>query len=349
MGEAVEVVLNLKKALVASTISVFVGFFAGATPAMALSSGSSGSSLSTGSSSLWDALFPESHQDYLDRITNPLDDSYISIHPGLTPELYQEVFDPPQVGECPTVVALAARGSEQNSQIRPTRYSPQSPWTSNGFEEKNLRAFFGRLEQYQLKTTGASVMDDVFVLGLNNVDYPASLPLSSQGSSAIEFGTSSSSGREHLISIIDRFEAESGCKPGYLLVGYSQGALVIADQEEELIARDQYVGSVYIANPNLRSDDPTVVGHQPTTGGILSSLENPDIAMHTINYCLPGDIFCDRSFEQFSASGSSVAGAQLSTGNSRVGRIHLQYFVTEQPWDEEIFAEVGSWIKEASV
>lgn len=289
-----------------------------------------------------------SDEDLLDRITDPHDNSYIPITPEKDPELYNQVFDPPQVGECPSVVAIAARGSEQNSQFRPTRYSPESPWTSNGFEERNIKAFFARMEQLQLETTGTSVMKDVYVLGLTNSEYSASFPLSSEGSSAISVSNSVSSGRQNVISAIDRFEGETGCTPDYLLVGFSQGVLVLDGQEQELIARDQYLGSLFVANPALQSDDPTVIGHQPTTGGLLSSMEDPTTGTPKINYCLPGDIVCDRSFEQFSASGSSLVSAQLSTGNSRNGRTHLQYFVQEHSWDEQIFAEVGSWIKGAA-
>ena len=318
-----------------------------ATPAAhAQSSGSSGSSgSSAGSSGLWDLLFPESHESFIKRLLDPLDDSYISMHPDLTPDLYEEVFDPPQIGECPAVVAVVARGSEQNLQIRPARYSEESPWTSNGFEERNFRSFFGRMEKHYRESTGESLMKDVYVMGLNNIEYPASLPLSSEGSSAIELGTSISSGRDNVISAIDRFESATGCTPKYLLAGYSQGVLIVDGYEEELIARDQYLGTLHIANPAQQVDDPTLVGHEVTTGGLASSVEPVEDNPFKVSYCLPGDIVCDRSFEQFSAAGSSIAAAQLSTGNIRPGRVHLQYFVTTQPWDEQIFEEVGSWIR----
>ncbi|WP_155861953.1 hypothetical protein [Corynebacterium callunae] len=290
----------------------------------------------------------ETHEEYLARIVNPTDDSILKIHPALNPEVYGEVYDPPQPGECPAVVAVVARGSEQNSQIRPTRYTSESPWTSNGFEERTIRAFFGHLEQYQLETTGNSVMKDVYVMGLSDAEYPAALPLSSQGSSAIEFGASLSSGRESVLTTNENFEAESGCTPQYLLVGYSQGVLVLDGYEAELKARNQYIGSLYIANPALQFDDPTVIGHQPIRGGVLSSLEEPNKGAPIINYCLPGDIVCDRSIQQLSASGPEMAGEPFLTEDARLNQVHLQYFRTEKPWDKEIYATVGSWIKKAS-
>ncbi|ANE04583.1 PE-PPE domain-containing protein [Corynebacterium crudilactis] len=312
-----------------------------------LSSGSSTGSLSAGSSNLWNLLFPEDHASFIDRLLDPLDDSFISIHPDLDPDLYEEVFDPPQVGECPAVVAVVARGSGQNMQIRPARYSEDAPWTSNGFEERNFRSFFGRLESYYQAKTGESLMKDVYVMGLNNVDYPAVFPLSSEGSSLLKLGTSVSSGRENIMSSIDRFETTTGCTPKYLLAGYSQGVLIVDGQEDALIARDQYVGTLHIANPSQDADDPSIVGHQVQTGGIASSLKPSEDNPFKISYCLPGDIVCDRSFEQFSAAGSSMVSAQLSTGDTRPGGVHLQYFVTTKPWDEEIFEEVSSWITES--
>ncbi|BAU96690.1 hypothetical protein N24_2428 [Corynebacterium suranareeae] len=333
------------RGLIAS-IGIIVALVVHAPLAFAQSSGlSSGSS--TGSSDLWNLLFPESHESFIKRLLDPLDQSHISIHPDLTPDLYEEVFDPPQFGECPSVLAVVARGSEQNLQIRPARYSEEAPWTSNGFEERNFRSFFGRLEKHHMENTGESLMKDVYVMGLNNAEYPASFPLSSEGSSAIALGTSVSSGRDNLMSAIDHFEAETGCTPKYLLGGYSQGVMVVNGYEEELITRDQYVGTLHIANPAQQPDDPSLIGHEVTTGGLASSIDPVEETSQKISYCLPGDIVCDRSFEQFSAAGSSVAAATISSGNSRAGRVHLQYFVTTQPWDDEIFDEVASWIEQA--
>lgn len=329
-----------------------------ASPAGAVSSGSSGSSgssassavdsLSSGSSILLDRLFPETEEQFLERVTNPLDDSYIPLHPVLQEDLYRQVFDPPQLGECPAVTVIAARGSEQNSQFRPARYSEEAPWTSNGFEERNIRYLFGRMEQEHVRETGVSLMKDVYVMGLSHIDYPAAMPLSSEGSTAIEFGSSLITGRESVMEAIDRFEMETGCRSQYLLVGYSQGVLVVDGQEPELIDRDQYVGTLLVANPALRADDPTIIGHRSAAGGLISSVDEPVLDHpNKINYCLPGDVVCDRAGEQFSTSGSSLAGAYLSTGESRGGRAHLQYFVTPHTWDEEVMSTVAGWISDA--
>lgn len=318
-----------------------------------LSSGSSMGSLSSGESlissagsSLLDRLFPETEEEFLARILNPLDNSYIPIHPVLNDEIYSKVFEPPRPGgRCPAVTAVVARGSGQNLQIRPTRYSPEAPWTSNGFEERNIRALFARLEQHHVAETGESLMKDVYVMGLTDIEYPALLPLSAEGSTALDFGSSLVKGRENIQKAITRFEVETGCQSKYLLVGYSQGVLVIDGQEQPLIDRDQYVGSLLVANPQLDPGDPTIIGHTPETGGLISSLSPPEpLHPHKINYCIPADVVCDRALRQFSASGSSMAGAQLSTGNSRNGRTHLKYFVTDQPWDEEVFDQVSGWI-----
>ncbi len=296
-----------------------------------------------------DRIFPETEEEFLERVTDPSDTSEIPLHPLLNEGLYSKVFDPPQGGECPAVTVVAARGSGQNFQIRPTRYSEEAPWTSNGFEERNIRAFFARLEEKHRQDTGQSLMKDVYVMGLTDIDYPALLPLSSEGSTALEFGSSLLKGRENIQKAITRFEAETGCTSKYLLVGYSQGVLVVDGQEQGLIDRDQYVGSLLIANPQLRMEDPTIIGHDPIAGGIMSSLADAQLLHpNKINYCIPADVVCDRAASQFSASGSSIAGAQLSTGNPRNGRKHLQYFVTEQEWDDEVLNTVGGWITGAT-
>lgn len=289
---------------------------------------------------------PESEVEYLERITNPADTSYIPLHPLLNGDLYNKANDPPQVGECPAVTAVVARGSEQNSQIRPTRYGQESPWTSNGFEEHTIRAMFHRLEEQHLANIGQSLMKDVYVLGLTHIDYLALLPLTGDGSTVIDFGYSLSQGRSNVMKAIDRFEAETGCKSSYLLVGYSQGALVVEGHEEELIRRGQYIGSVLIANPSLQPEDTTVIGHQPIEGGILSSFDEP-VLLHPnkINYCLPGDFVCDRDGAQLSATGSSMASNLLRTGNHENGLIHSQYFLTTKPWDDQVLSEITRWIQ----
>lgn len=317
----------------------------GATPATAaMDSGSSGDP----TPNLIGQLRPETEDEYLERITDPVDDSDILLHPLMDEAVYNNAHNPPRTGECPAVTAVVARGSEQNLRIRPTRYSEEAPWTSNGFEERTIRAMFSRLEQQHLAQTGGSLMKDVYVLGLTHIDYPALLPLSDEGSTVVDFGSSLIQGRENVLRAIDRFEADTGCRSRYLLVGYSQGVLVVDGQEEELIRRGQYVGSVLIANPSLRTEDATIIGHQPIEGGILSSLEEPVIIHpNTINYCLPGDFVCDRDGEQFSTSGSSMVSAQVRTGDYRDGRIHSQYFVTRQHWDDQVLAEISRWIQDS--
>ncbi|MFP7364287.1 PE-PPE domain-containing protein [Corynebacterium callunae] len=290
---------------------------------------------------------PSTYAIYLQKLADPQDSSEILIHPDKDQDLYQDVFDPPQNGECPAVVAIAARGSEQNSKIRPTRYHPESPWTSNGFEAENIRAFFARLEQYHLETTGTSIMKNVYVLGLEDEGYPASMPLDRPGSTALEFSKSLSSGRASVISTIDQFESETGCRSQYLLVGYSQGSLVIEGQEAELTKRGQFVGSLYIANPALQPGDPSVVGHQPIRGGLISSSNATPENEKRINYCLPQDLVCDRAINNFVETGSSMAQSLFNTGIALDSWEHLKYFIQEKPWDEEVFVKVGSWISES--
>ncbi len=281
-------------------------------------------------------------------IVDPWNDDYIPIHPDRDPDLYRAVFDPPQPGECPAVVVIAARGSEQNTQIRPTRYSPEAPWTSNGFEEKVFKYLFRQLEAEHLRSTGESLMKDVYVMGLTDREYPASFPLRSPGSSAIEFPVSVSSGRASVVDAADRFEDSTGCTPKYLLAGYSQGTLVVGDQAQDFIDRDQYVGTFLLANPAQYPGDPSIVGAEPISSGLTSSLGLPrNRDEHTISYCRIGDIVCDSSPGQFLVAGSTALSSAVIPARSNSGSSHTLYFTEDDRYDKEVLDALAGWIVQA--
>ena len=78
---------------------------------------------------------------------------------------------------CPAVAVIAARGSGQNNQIYPTRYSGGAAWTSNGWEAETIRAFLQHAEHRYVATHGgSSLMKDVEVIGLEPRYYPATFP-----------------------------------------------------------------------------------------------------------------------------------------------------------------------------
>lgn len=249
--------------------------------------------------------------------------------------------------ECPALVVLAARGSEQNEDLQPTSYSDASPWVSNGYEERNIRAFLHFAESRHLAKTGESLLADVHVLGLDDTVYPATFPmpaLAEQDENLDLMETATRVGRilqqapAHVIAqnaaqgllgglesgvdgtmgYIDAWEAETGCHPGYLLVGFSQGAVVLIAQEPELARRGQLVGSLYFGNPL----------HALAAGRASGS--------NGLNYCADGDYVCNLT--------PSAAQAALTNG----GGVHNRYFmdVDEQPAESDghVADRFAEWI-----
>lgn len=240
---------------------------------------------------------------------------------------------------CPDVVVLAARGSEQNKELEPTRYHPDAPWESNGFEAQNIRAFLHFVES---RNPGS--MENVHVLGLDDTVYPARLPLPALAGEDEDLDAARMSSRvgdllsstpPHVIvgdavgglvhglhtgitgtmGFVDAWERQSGCTPGYLLVGYSQGAVVLSTQERALHDRGQLVGVLYFGDPG---------------GARGASINNRH------RHCLDGDYACNLT--------SSNLSAALGSG----GGVHNQYFldadVTPTEQDAQVADLFAGWI-----
>lgn len=250
-------------------------------------------------------------------------------------------------GECPAVVALVARGSEQNEVFTPTRYSEDTLWQSNGYEERTLSALFTGLEQYWLDETGESLLEDVLVLGLEPGSYPAAFPLGEKFGSFLDLNDSLNSGRQGVVQTADDFEAATGCSPDYLLVGYSQGSLVMAGQEAEFLDRGNYVGTVLVANPGQRPGDPTVIGHQAELGGLTSALTRPEDTVRTISYCIDGDIVCDLHPNQFLRAVQVPEVIEMSRDDMKVMQPHSHYFIVPRDSDTVLYEQIAHWIIEA--
>lgn len=265
--------------------------------------------------------------------------------------------------QCPAVVVVAARGSGQNSQVWPTWYSNQARWASNGWEGETIRAMLHTVEaRYRATHGGASVMKDVYVLGLDPRDYPATFPdyyvpdvaqpsnaqqivglvatwarpmFSMALSAANQFHYSVQTGRRGVMNAINGYEANSGCRPSYILAGFSQGAMVLAEHEKELAKRGQLAGAVYMGNPMTAKNDPFTVGNTTGAGGPLGWTPNNTIGSrgtnNRVNYCLPRDGVCD----------TSVSTLQASRGN---GGDHGRYFIWWSQWDAQVADAVGSWV-----
>lgn len=263
---------------------------------------------------------------------------------------------------CPAVVVVAARGSGQNNQAQ-TWYSNQAAYASNGWEGETVRAMLRTVEsRYQATHGGASVMKDVYVLGLSPQDYPATFPeyeipsipqptsaLQALGtavtwaqpvwsmgiSAANQFAYSVQTGRSGVMNAINGYEGASGCHPQYILTGYSQGAMILAEHEKELAARNQLAGVLYMGNPMTAKNDPFTVGNITGEGGILGWMPTNTVGSRAtnnrINYCLPRDGVCDLSRGTLEAS-------RFNGGD------HGRYFMWGSQWDAQVADAVGSWV-----
>lgn len=265
---------------------------------------------------------------------------------------------------CPAVVVVAARGSGQNNQVYPTWYSNQARSASNGWEGETIRAMLHTVEaRYRATHGGASVMKDVHVLGLTPDFYPATFPdyyvpnverpstlqqvfgivstwagpvINMATSAANQFTYSVQTGRKGVRNAIDHYEATSGCRPQYILTGFSQGAMVLAEHEKELAKRGQLAGVVYLGNPMTARNDPFTVGNTTGIGGPLGWTGNSTVGSRAtnnrINYCLPLDGVCDMSSETLQA-------ARVNAGGS-----HGRYFLWWSQWDNQVADAVGQWV-----
>ncbi|WPF65594.1 MULTISPECIES: hypothetical protein [unclassified Corynebacterium] len=265
------------------------------------------------------------------------------------PAAAQATRNVPEAGathaQCPAVTVIAARGSEQNENLEPTRYSPEAPWVSNGYEEENIRAFFQFSEQRYRERTGQSLMRDVQVLPLDASVYPASLHLPrlaevGENMTALEtmrrlgqllretpaheiawnavrgFADSLVNGTLSVDNVIADYEAESGCKPQYVFFGYSQGAILLSARERDMqrSLQGRLVGTLYIGNPMLAWGDTSLVGDPKNGIGLLglAPLNSRTLSavdeQHRVNYCLRDDFVCDAGLESSSKAFSGGGG-----------------------------------------
>ncbi|WP_150114287.1 hypothetical protein [Corynebacterium oculi] len=253
---------------------------------------------------------------------------------------------PEAPARCPAVTVIAARGSEQNENLEPTRYSPEAPWESNGYEEENIRAFFQFSEQRYRERTGESLMRDVQVLPLDASVYPASLhvpriaevgeemtaletlrrvgqllretPAQEIAGNAVRgFLDSLVHGTLSVDNVIRDYEAESGCQPHYVFFGYSQGAMLLSARERDIqeSVQGRLAGTLYIGNPLLAWGDPSLVGEPKHGVGLLglAPLNSRTLSavdeQHRLNYCLRDDFVCDAGWESATKALSGGGGA----------------------------------------
>ena len=263
---------------------------------------------------------------------------------------------------CPAVAVIAARGSGQPNSGR-TSYA-QSPWVSNGWEGDHIRAFLRTSEsRYRATHNGKSLMNSVEVLGLGPEYYPAfapeyrgtvpalprtlaqtlnlvgiyALPLLNMGvQAARDFLGSLGTGRAGVIRQIDNYQRATGCRPQYVVVGFSQGAMVMQDAEREIARRGQLAGAVYLGNPMTAPGDPATVGVAGGgAGGLVGwaplNSKTAAATRNRANYCLPLDGVCDASLATLRASEAS-------------GGSHGRYFLFPSQWDNVVADRFGKWV-----
>lgn len=250
---------------------------------------------------------------------------------------------------CPAVAVVAARGSDQNSpeDTAATRYTPTSRWVSSGYEGPNIRAFLNAAEDRH-----PGLMDDVAVLGLDAEVYPAvlDLPALAEEGEDVEplelirrivallsttplhqlatdtwegVRDSMERGITRTPGYLAQWERDTGCRPDYILVGYSQGALVLTPQEQWLADEGRLAGVLYFGNPA-----------QP--GGFLSPVAHrfgtPAAGVGRVDYCLADDYSCNTNVDN--------ALAALRDG----GGAHNTYFLQPRDSDAGVIDVFASWM-----
>ncbi|WJZ01536.1 cutinase family protein [Corynebacterium freiburgense] len=257
-----------------------------------------------------------------------------------------------EAGECPAVEIVATRGTMEDS-VGPQQYGDAQ---SNGFEGDTLSRFFRYMEQRH----GIEVFDEVAVTGVSEGAYRAEpeLPqevihpaenedrftaatrlILEQGSIStviepfMSFLRSVFDGENTIPKAMNAEHNQQGCDPGIILVGYSQGAMVLQPYEEQLAQEGKLIGSLMLGNPELK------LGHadagQPQHSGGLFALSSapPQQIAPRYEYCKRNDFVCDTS-------------ADVSGGID----MHLSYFDPELPYDsnDEAAADmVAQWVETA--
>lgn len=183
--------------------------------------------------------------------------------------------------QCPSVVTLAARGSEEEE-----TYAPEaSNGFSNGYEGETLHRF---LTYASATHPGLFAAGESTVLAVDAERYPARFPVGEAGEDPDPativngiglFVDSMSRGLPGGIEMVEEYERESGCRPEYVGLGYSQGVAALAPVQHVLAAQGRLRGAVYLGNPFHRA--PELIG-----GGAMA-----DVPVHS--FCLPDDFACD--------------------------------------------------------
>ncbi len=262
--------------------------------------------------------------------------------------------------ECADVVVLTATGDERGREFLPTRYSSESIRLSNGHEDRTVRAFLQKTEElYRARHNGDSLMADVHVVGFEPRHYPSESPNSASdgvmhtlllasrlahplvaavATSVEDFHGDGTGDRADGNLAVREYEAATGCRPQYILVGAAEGATLLAGQERALAERGQLAGALYLGPQEPTGQEGPETGFPAMVGQLLRPLarseSEPVTTKNRLNYCLPGDGFCELS--------------RMKGDPAEAQRLREQgYARWDTAGDRQVMEAFASWVDEA--
>ncbi|AWT26655.1 MULTISPECIES: hypothetical protein [Corynebacterium] len=192
-------------------------------------------------------------------------------------------------GSCPATVIVAARGSEETS-TTPARYEG-TDLPSNGWEGDTIRRFISYLATAHPEAVSGG---RVAAAGVDADHYPARLPVPRElaefnavtiAQDVALFVDSVVKGVPGGLEQVKSWEEESGCRPDYVTVGYSQGVLPVMAVQQWASDRGRLRGVISVGSP---------FGGEPGTVGTVA--EAPD-GVPSMNICATYDVICAHDME----------------------------------------------------
>lgn len=223
-------------------------------------------------------------------------------------------------------------------------------------------------EKRHLEQTGKSLLASVDVLALNEHIYPAQMDIPAIANPGEELGLVETlkrvaavlietplhmlvrnavtgflegleRGRVSTPDYLTAYEQQIGCAPSYILMGCSQGALVLSHKEAALEKKGQLKGVFYMGNPLMGSDSvnrytTTRVGHRGDEVGLLGwlpvSWQPQSAKTNHVELCSEGDFACDTTMKSLTTSFSSRADQ------------HAENFIDMHAYDHALEADLDA-------
>ena len=190
---------------------------------------------------------------------------------------------------CQRPLIIAARGSEE----------PYLPPFLVGYQDPSL----GWAGVTLLHFLAVANVRDADIIALNPDEYPAiavgdlkNVP----NGNPTPLDYSITRGVASTIAHHDEYVREHGCQPKTVLLGYSQGAIVMQRAERAIAERGNLAGVIYFGNPLRSANDPAVIGAVGNRVGLQTYLEPSEnslkyrAAHDVVDFCIPLDPVCDQ-------------------------------------------------------